>query len=205
MRPDGGSRMHPERPPAADAGWVTSDEGPGPRRSRRARGAGTTRRQSAPGREVAEGLARSRPAPAASGPRRDRGRAGSCARSRGTGSRCRRRSARMPPGRRVGPLHEIGIHVLIRVGGGGHSDAFVRYGLGRVACLQTSPEPERGATCRHWNGWRAWATIRRTTRRPGHAPRAAPPESRALAASPAATDERAPPVSGRRTGPGSAR
>ena len=73
--------------PAGGAG-LASTGGPGvPRRSRRARGAGTTRRQSAPGRGAAEGLARCSAAPAASRPRRARYRAGSGAQPRGAGRR----------------------------------------------------------------------------------------------------------------------
>ena len=78
-------------------------ESGGPRRSRHAPGAGTTRRQSAPGRGAAEGPARWRPAPAGSRPQRDPCRAGSCATRRGTSSRCRRQAARRPPDRRAGP------------------------------------------------------------------------------------------------------
>ena len=72
-----------------------------PRRSRRARGAGTTRRRSAPGREAGEGLARWSTAPAASHPRRGRCRAGSCAPPRGAGHRPRQQGSRRPADRRA--------------------------------------------------------------------------------------------------------
>ena len=75
-----------------------------PRRSRRARGAGTTRRQSAPGRGAAEGPARWRAAPAASHPRRGRCRAGSCAPPRGVGRPRQRRGSRRPLRPRVAPV-----------------------------------------------------------------------------------------------------
>ena len=78
-------RPPPARRPAGDGGWVPNAGSGDPRRSRRARGAGTTRRQSAPGRGVGEGLARWSAAPAASHPRRGRCRAGSCAPPRGAG------------------------------------------------------------------------------------------------------------------------
>ena len=116
-------RTPPARQPAGSAGSVTSGGPGGPRRSRHARGAGTTRRQSAPGREAAEGPARSRPAPAGSHPRRDRCRAGSCATRRGTSSRGRRRAARRLPGRRAGPASRLEVHAPHPQRGGGPSRA----------------------------------------------------------------------------------
>ena len=76
----------------------------GPRRSRRARGAGTTRHRSEPGRAVAGGLARWPAAPAASRPRRDRCRAGSCAPPHGAGRRRQRRGSQRPPRRPAAPV-----------------------------------------------------------------------------------------------------
>ena len=93
----------PAHRPAGGGGSAPSGASGGPRRSRRARGAGTTRRQSAPGRGAAEGPARWSAAPAASHPRRDRCRAGSCAPPRGAGRRRRRRGSRRPPRHRVAP------------------------------------------------------------------------------------------------------
>ena len=97
-------RIPTARQPAGCGGSATMRGCGGPRRSRHARGAGTTRRQSAPGRGAAADPARWRPAPAGSRPRRDRCRAGSCATRRGTSSRSRRRAARRPPDRRAGPV-----------------------------------------------------------------------------------------------------
>ena len=76
-RPSPGPPPPPARRPGGGGGSAPSGGSGVPRRSRRARGAGTTRRQSGPGRGVAEGPARWSAAPAASHPRRGRCRAGS--------------------------------------------------------------------------------------------------------------------------------
>ena len=91
------------RQPAGSACSATRCGPDAPPRSKRERGVGTTRRQSAPDRAVAEGLARSQPARADLRPRPDRCRARSCATRGGTSMRGRRRVARRPPGRRAGP------------------------------------------------------------------------------------------------------
>ena len=94
------SRSHhppPRRQPAGGGDWVPSDVPCGPRRSRRARGADTTRLRSAPGRGASAGRARCSAVPAASRPRRGRGRAGSCAQPPGTDPHTRRQGWRTPP------------------------------------------------------------------------------------------------------------
>ena len=103
-RPSSSPPPPPARRPAGDGRSAPSGASGVPRRSRRARGAGTTRRQSAPGRGAAEGPARCSAAPAASHPRRGRCRAGSCAPPRGAGRRRRRRGSRRPPRHRVAPV-----------------------------------------------------------------------------------------------------
>ncbi len=103
-----------------------------PRRSRRARGADTTRRRSAPGHGAAEDPARWRAAPAASRPRRGRGHAEFDARPREADRRRPRRGSRKPLRRHVvlesqdrypclsaragcslGPAHSHGMGVLV--------------------------------------------------------------------------------------------
>ncbi len=89
---------------ATAAGWVPSAVPSVPRRSRRAREAGTTRPRSGPDRGAAEGPARWRAAPAASRPRQDRDRAGSCAPRPGTD----RQSGWQGPRRRLCRLAGLG-------------------------------------------------------------------------------------------------
>ena len=89
-------RAPPARQPAGGGGSAPTGGSGDPRRSRHARGAGTTRRRSAPGRGAGAGPARWRAAPAASRPRRGRCRAGSCAPPHGDGRRRRRRGSRRP-------------------------------------------------------------------------------------------------------------
>src|SRR5262245_26214652 len=74
-----------------------------PPRSRRAGGAGTTRRQSAPGRGAVGGPARCSAAPAAWHLRRDQSREGSETRPHGAGRHRPRRGSRTPPRRHVAP------------------------------------------------------------------------------------------------------
>ncbi len=95
---------HPRsaRPSAGAEGSAPSDVPSDPRHSRRARGVGTTRPRSGPGREAAEGPARWRAAPAASRPRQGRSRAGSGATRPGTDRRSRRPGGHTPPCRRAG-------------------------------------------------------------------------------------------------------
>jgi hypothetical protein len=102
-RPSSGHPTRPARQPARDGGSATTGECDGPPCNRRARGAGTTRHRSAPGRGVAAGLARSTAAPAVSRPRQDRCRAGSCAPPHGAGRRRRRPGSQRPARRRVAP------------------------------------------------------------------------------------------------------
>ena len=112
------------RPSAAAGGWAPSDALSDPRRSRRARGAGTTRRRSAPGRGAAEGPARWSAAPAASHPRQGRCRAGSCAPRQGTDRRSRWRRGRRPPCHRAGLGSRDRYPCLFRMTASASSDAY---------------------------------------------------------------------------------
>ncbi len=145
-RPSSGPPRPPARRPGGGGDWASNGVSGVPRCSRRARGAGTARRQSAPGRGAEEGPARWRAAPAASRPRQGRRRAGSCAPPRGGGHPRRRRGSRRPPRLRVAPVRSARYPRLFRVaapGLFGHS-----HGMCAVAVRATQSSQKASAAAR---------------------------------------------------------